>query len=180
MIVPHSSDGAAKGVGHQADDFKGALAAERALLAAAWRNPEEFGHVANACGLCVDDFIDRLHGMSVAAVQTAVGLGNKPSLIATADLLTDHGVPNAIDELYSILVDTPVPGDVAMVDLVQIVQRAADERADSLLRELAQDGFKRLMHALHCECCGRAARREPVHRRGTRKRREMRRPATYV
>ena len=155
----------------------GAIDAERRLLAAGWWNPSELARAADAFGLHGGDFLDRLCGVAVGYLCSCTANNCEPKLSEAAEHLPDLGIPNAIDELYFVLVETPLsPGD-ALPDLAQAVQQAADERSEADCRAVTREATLIVLHALACPRCRQCARAVQSSR-ATRTRTRLKRPQT--
>ena len=151
---------------------------ERPLLAAAWVNPPELARVCDAYGLHVDDFRDRLCGVAVGYLRYCADQGRAPDLRGAADDLADFGVPHVLHELYLTLVETPVTPRDSIADLVQAVTRAADERSDSLLRDLCREAWRAMLRGLRLDAEQHAKLHgdDPLSRHSPRNGRDKRRP----
>ena len=133
---------------------------ERPLLAAAWVNAPELARVADAYGLHVDDFRDRLCGVAVGYLRYCADQGRAPDLREAADVLADFGVPHALHELYLMLVETPVTPRDSIADLVQAVTRAADERTGRELTQLCRDTWRAMLRGLRLDAEDRQRREQ--------------------
>jgi len=139
------------------DDFKAAIETEKRLLCLGWRDPSELARVADAYGLHVDDFRDRLCGVAVGYLRECGDDNRTPSWPEAVDYLARHGFRNA-DDFYFILVDKPVPDGDTVTDLVEQVQRAADDRAAEDCRYVTREAVSLTLHALGCPRCQRCAK----------------------
>lgn len=129
---------------------------ERRLVAASWQNHKEMARVADCLGLGIDDFLDRTCGVAVGYLRECAGSNRRPSWADAAPYLERYGV-STLGELYFVLVDAPVPEDDSVTDLVQLVQRAANERADEDCRYVTRRVTLLILHALSCPRCRRCA-----------------------
>jgi hypothetical protein len=125
---------------------------ERALLAAGWFDPVQLARDADRLRLHVDDFTDRMLGTVAGYVRICGESGRVPTLREAEAALDALGVPRDRDEVFWVLNDSLTKG-VDLTDLIIAVQRAADDRAEQLTRELARDGLRTLKHAFECPRC---------------------------
>jgi len=139
---------------------------ERRLLTAGWRNHVELARDCDALGLGVTDFGDRLCGLAVDYVRHCAARGTQPTLSEAAAMLDSQGVPDAIDELYMLLQDTPVPPGDTIVDLADDVLCASQERSDELCRSLCRYTLRAINRGLRIDAELRQQRRSSVSQNG--------------
>jgi len=137
---------------------------EHILLAAAWADPVQFACDADRLELHISDFADRLCGTVAGYLRICGESGRLPSLAGAEAVLDSFAVPHEPDEVFFLLIDTPVSRGDSFADLIRAVQRAADDRAEAQCRALARDALRAVRHAFECPRC-KSCRTNPRERR---------------
>ncbi len=130
---------------------------ERRLVALGWHNPNELSRATDSFGLRLEDFRDRLCGVTVGYLRSCGEQGRVPSLDEAIGVLRRFNVPSGGGELKRILADTKTSPDDSIVDLAQEIQAAASDRAIEDARFVTREAIKITFHALQCTRCRRCA-----------------------
>jgi len=130
-------------------------------------NPFQFTCDADRFGLHISDFRDRLCGVVAGFLRDCGERGWTPTLAGAEAALDSFTVPREADELFSILIETPVYDGDSFADLIGEVVNGSQERDADLFRELTRDALRTVKHAFECPRCITCARgkRFPSDRR---------------
>jgi len=120
-------------------DFK---LAERRLCAAGWCDPVQLACDSDRMGLHESDFEDRLCGVVIEFLRDCGESGRTRTLAGAEAVLDAFAVPRDADELYFILIETPIAKGDDFADLIGDVLHEADNRSEQLCRELCRNALK--------------------------------------